>query len=66
MNRLTHGWCSNVPLIKGEDPVDHARNRQRFFDDWKSLGATEIALVEELAGSAWLIRRADRSNEAIL
>ena len=62
LNRLTHGMCSKVLILPGEDPREYDLLRQGFVDDWKPQGATEVTLVDQLAKSTWFLRRADRSN----
>ena len=62
LNRLTHGMCSKVLILPGEDPREYDLLRQGFVDDWRPQGATEVTLVDQLAKSTWFLRRADRSN----
>src|SRR6266481_5691184 len=64
LNRLSHGMCSKVLILPGEDAREYDVLRQGFVDDWRPQGATEISLVDTLAKSTWFLQRAERSNHS--
>src|SRR6516162_6660293 len=64
LNRLSHGMCSKVLILPGEDPREYDLLRQGLVDEGDLGGALGPPIVDELAKSTWFLRRADRSNHS--
>jgi hypothetical protein len=57
LNALTHGLTGCTVLLPTEDPADHQRHVQEFFDQYKPQGPTEKQLVQELVDTSWRLNR---------
>ena len=53
-NSLKHGLTADrTVLLASEDPVEFARLRQHFYDEWRPTTITEQCLVETMLASQW-------------
>jgi hypothetical protein len=57
LNALTHGLTGRTVLLSSEDPADHQRHAQAFFNEYQPQGPTERQLVQELIDTSWRINR---------
>ncbi len=57
LNALRHGLASQTAVLPNENPEEFRELRDAFFDEYHPAGPTEILLVEQMAISAWRLRR---------
>ncbi len=57
LNALRHGLTSQTAVLPNENPEEFRELRDSFFDEYHPSGPTETLLVEQLAISAWRLRR---------
>ena len=62
MNAFKHGILSKEVLVRGRQIKESGREfdalRQRFWEDWNPVGATEEMLVDQIVTTYWRLRRA--------
>lgn len=56
-NALRHGLASKTAVLPTENPEEFRELRDSFFDEHQPSGPTETLLVEQMAISAWRLRR---------
>jgi hypothetical protein len=66
LNALKHGLTAHTPVLPDEDPAVFEAFRQQLWDDYQPMTGTEGALVEELVGVLWRLRRVPSVEAAIL
>ncbi len=57
LNALRHGLASQTAVLPNENPEEFRELRDAFFDEYHPAGPTETLLVEQMAISAWRLRR---------
>ena len=57
-NALKHGLSSGTTLIAGENPEEYRAMRRNLREEYRPQGNTENILVQQMAISLWLARRA--------
>jgi len=57
LNALRHGLTAQTAVLPNEDPEEFRELRDAFFDEHQPAGPTETLLVEQMAMSAWRLRR---------
>jgi hypothetical protein len=66
LNALKHGLTAHTPVLPDEDPAVFEALRQQLWDDYQPMTGTEGALVEELVGVLWRLRRIPSVEAALL
>jgi hypothetical protein len=66
LNALKHGLTAKSPVLPDEDPAAYEVFRQQLWDDYQPITGTEGALVEELVGLLWRLRRVPSVEAALL
>jgi hypothetical protein len=66
LNALKHGLTAHTSVLPDEDPAVFEAFRQQLWDDYQPMTGTEGALVEELVGVLWRLRRIPSVEAAIL
>jgi len=59
-NALKHGLTAKETVLPGEDHKEFEQFRQAFLDEHQPASPTEAVLVNQIAMSAWRLRRAQR------
>jgi len=57
LNALRHGLSAETSVLPGEDPSEFQQLLDAFFDEHQPAGPTQTLLVEQMAISAWRLRR---------
>jgi hypothetical protein len=57
LNALSHGLTASTAVLPSEDPSAYQTHCREFFDEYQPATATETHLVQELADTAWRVRR---------
>ena len=58
LNSLKHGLTADhAVLLAAEDPVEFARLRQQYYDEWRPETITEQCLVETMLRAYWRMLR---------
>jgi len=64
-NALKHGLRSKHPVIPGEDPVEYQHKLDQLRDDIQPVNSLEDSLVEQIADTAWRLKRLSRIEAAV-
>jgi hypothetical protein len=63
-NRLSHGLASPLAVLPFEDQSEYDKVLAAFHDDYNPVGATEEALVKQIADANWKLRRLEKLEAA--
>lgn len=66
MNAQKHGLLSKCALMSGDDADEFEELRAILFQEFEPVGGYEEALVDNLAGLFWRLRRSLRMEGEIL
>jgi hypothetical protein len=64
-NALKHGLRSKHPVIPGEDPAEYQHKLDQLRADIRPVNALEDSLVEQIADTAWRLKRLSRIEAAV-
>ena len=64
-NALKHGLRSKHPIIPGEDPAEYQHKLDQLRADIQPVNALEDSLVEQIADTAWRLKRLSRIEAAV-
>src|SRR3954451_1267611 len=66
LNGMTHGACSKIAVLPGEDPEARSRRLEAWLDALGAETEPEIYLVENAVDASCCIDRARRAEDAAL
>jgi len=65
-NAVTHGLTSRAPVLRSEDAADYQHHCREFYDEYQPVTPTEQHLVQELADTAWRLKRIPQLEAELL
>ena len=64
-NAVKHGLRSKHPVITGEDPAEYQSKLDKLRNDLRPVNALEDEIVEQIADTAWRLKRLTRIEAAV-
>jgi len=65
-NALKHGLLTRRNVMRGEDPQEFERLRDRMLAELVPAGPTEAVLAERIVSLSWRLKRAERVQNEVL
>jgi hypothetical protein len=65
-NALTHGLTGRSPVLPSEDPAAYHLHCRQFLDEYQPATPTESHLTQELADTAWRLKRIPQLEAELL